>query len=684
MSLGPPRATGWEAPSLGVTEAKVLVVGLAVTAVVAALVVRRTRARTPAWAALLLDLVPLVWMFLFAWSLVHLASDLIPALKRAPLFNGNALASAGLMAFVLSLVPRRARGPFAGAFGLILSVIAMCDMLHMRIFGGVMPFGSHGSILQLWDARTSVAALFERRDLWLAFHFAGAAAMLLLWRVAKIEGRRALRVVLYVVPAALLAGFVVPVRADVTWFLGSKYALEVLNREDRVWDSGILESHIREAALDAKLWLAHRDPTPAELAEVEAYTRDDHAAHDADGRPSFGSYKGKNVLVLQIEAFEEWLVGATVNGQEVTPFLNQLAARGTLYQNIFNVVASSSTADCEYLFLNSNHPLPDGAVAFRRADNHFVTFGTTLRDAGYATLSMHGYRRGMWNRAILHPKYGFTHSLFGEELGETPKIGWGLDDHVFFKKLVDAAKKEPSPWFVYAITLSSHHPYSDIPRSRRRLRLGPLEGSMVGNYMHSAAFTDDALAQLFADLEREGLLKDTVVMMYGDHEAHLKTSPRDRASLASLTNLPKWKTDLIGTGTPQGEPWAQNRIPLLVLFPGDSAARTAAVYGAQLDFAPTLLHYLGLPAPRSFLGHALLPEDTGGFVARWDGSAVSPPLLFDATHDDCRDLDGLSALPPARCSALAERAKKQLQMSWLITNNDLARWLDERSHSAPP
>jgi len=663
-------------PGLALKSPRQMIVVLALASLLIALLVRRFRDKIPSIVALVLDLLPLAWMFFFVWSMVHNVSALIPA-RTHPMFNRNAIAAAGLATFMAALVPRKWRGQGVGGFGLFLSFLATCDILHMRIFGNVIPFGSHGSLTQLWDVRASIASLFEKRDAWMLVYVATSATMLGLWRVKVIDNLKVVRILGYLVPVAALSFTIGPVQKDVAEFLDSKWAKEVLNREDQVWNAGFFEAHIREISLNIKNSLGKKKPTTAELEEVQAYYRTEHAEHDMDTRASFGKYKGKNVLIVQLEAFERWLIGAKVNGQEVTPFLNKLRDQGVFYPDIFDIAAQSHTADCEYLVLNSNHPLPDAPVAFRAEDNHFVTLATTLRDAGYSTLSMHGYRRGMWNRAVLHPRYGFTHSLFAEELGEDPRVGWGLDDHTFFQKLVVAAKKERAPWLLYAITLSSHHPYSDIPYNRRRLRLGRLENTMVGGYLHSAAFVDDAVSQLFDQLRAADLLRDTMVVLYGDHAALIQSSPRDRATLASSTNLSKDTTDHIGTGS-------INRVPLLVLLPQSQTPQVAHVTGSQMDVGPTILHYLGVEPPRSFMGHPLLPEDVGGFVARWDGSFVAPPLMFDAGLDECRVLSDYRLLPAQDCRALADKARKQLDMSWFVTNNDLARRLVEKAEPLQP
>jgi phosphoglycerol transferase MdoB-like AlkP superfamily enzyme len=664
-------------PGLDLDKSRQLIVGVALASLVIAFLVGRYRQKTPDALALVLDLLPLVWMFFFVWSLVHNVSELIPARKHQ-MFNRNALADAGLAAFVVALSPRTRRGVFAGVLGILVALIGAADILHMRAFGNVIPVGSHGSFTQLWDVRASIVSLVDKkRDLWIGFYLASAAAMLLLWRVKEIKSLRAVRMAAYVVPVVLLSYSFGQIHDDVSTFLGSTWSTEVLNREDQVWNAGFFGAHIREISVNVKNSLARRSPTKAERKDVQAFFRDEHAAHVTDKSPSFGQYKGKNVLILQLEAIEEWLVDATVDGQEITPFLNRLKQRNLFYPHIYDIAAMSHTADCEYLVLNSNHPLPDGAVAFRAEGNHFVTLATTLRDAGYSTLSMHGYRHGMWNRAVLHPRYGFTHSLFEEQLGDSPKVGWGLDDHAFFQKLAVAAKQEPMPWLLYAITLSSHHPYNAIPYNQRRLRLGALENTMVGNYMHSAAFVDDALSKLFAQLAADDLLKDTVVVLYGDHAALLHTSQRERGMVASMTNLPAQTADHIGTGS-------LNRVPLMFVLPGMEKPEISEGVGAQIDIGPTILHFLGIAPPRPFTGHALVPEAVGGFVARWDGSFVSPPLLFDAGLDECRVISDLRSVPSDRCRALATKARKQLDASWLLTNNDLAEWLAKDAPPLPP
>jgi hypothetical protein len=53
--------------------------------------------------------------------------------------------------------------------------------------------------------------------------------------------------------------------------------------------------------------------------------------------------------------------------------------------------------------------------------------------------------------------------------------------------------------------------------------------------------------------------------------------------------------------------------------------------------------------------------------------------MFDAGLDECRVSSDFRPLPSQDCRALADKAQKELDMSWFVTNNDLARRLSEHA-----
>ena len=51
-----------------------------------------------------------------------------------------------------------------------------------------------------------------------------------------------------------------------------------------------------------------------------------------------------------------------------------------------------------------------------------------------------------------------------------------------------------------------------------------MEGTKLGSYFKSVHYADEALGQLLTNMDEQGLLDNTVVVIYGDHDAKLKKS----------------------------------------------------------------------------------------------------------------------------------------------------------------
>ena len=83
-----------------------------------------------------------------------------------------------------------------------------------------------------------------------------------------------------------------------------------------------------------------------DLDPVLDFTKQHYAAPNAD---YFGAAKGKNVIVIHLESFQQFLIDFKFEGQEVTPFLNSLYHnQNTLaFSNFFNQVGQGKTSDAE-------------------------------------------------------------------------------------------------------------------------------------------------------------------------------------------------------------------------------------------------------------------------------------------------------------------------------------------------
>lgn len=646
-----------------------LVVGVLVAAVAAGLRRWRTSLGRKSWG--LVEVLPVLFTWTASWGAMWLFAFLAPFSTKAP-FAGFALASACVPTVVVAMSPARYRSRAAAAVLLGLTILLFADALYFRFFGGLLPFLAMSSAGHIWDVWDSIVDLTQPRDLWLLVLVVPALAFLLFWPLAPTSRRPPWLFSLasgVVLTAACVAG-AAPIKADVDHWLGTSRSWKVINILGDLMNNGVVVTHARDMASAWREATSAKVISAEERARVESYAADHRdRTLRATEHESFGALAGSNVVIVQMEAIQSWAVEADVDGEPVMPFLRGLKERGLYFSRVYDQTGGSPTSDCEYLTLNSLHPLSRGSVAFRRASNDFVTVPEVLREGGYSTLSAHAYHRGMWNRGVLHPRYGFDRSLFRGDIPYKDVLGWGMGDKPFFKIAVSEISQQPRPFFSFLITLTSHHPYNYVSDDDASLRTDGVP-RVIARYLRSARYVDEAIAELFDHMEVEGLLESTTVVLYGDHDAKLKFGKKTAAAAAKKLNLDTDTLRRIGR-----RDWAVDRVPLFVVPPVGSRLLAAEIdtVGGQIDIGPTLLHYLGVQAPLSFLGAPLLPG-IPGWAARYDGAAADKDRLAYPSRDrrPCRRALGDVSSDKLECGDLLTRADAQREVSALITIHDLS------------
>ena len=126
--------------------------------------------------------------------------------------------------------------------------------------------------------------------------------------------------------------------------------------------------------------------------------------------------------------------------------------------------------------------------------------------------------------------------------------------------------------------MSSHAPY-ELPKEDRTLNLNDgFDKNTVGKYFQAIHYTDSAIGNFLNELEAKGVLKNTVVVIYGDH-----------------TSLHKYYADKVAKTRPY-EDWWDNEdkgIPLLIYSP-DIQGQKVDIPGGQIDLLPTISYLMGI------------------------------------------------------------------------------------------
>lgn len=254
-------------------------------------------------------------------------------------------------------------------------------------------------------------------------------------------------------------------------------------------------------------------------------------------------FEGKNVLVIHAESMQTNPMYLTFNGQEVTPNLNKLAREGMFFSNYYSQVSVGTSSDAELTFNTSLMPTKSGTAFVSYSDRTYISTPSLLKEKGYYTFSMHANNADFWNRRVMHNSLGYKrfYSKADYKITDENIIGLGLNDHEFFTQSVEKLKKIDSKhdnWYGLMIMLSNHTPFSDTDKygefdvdiketitnpdgTREEVSYPYLEGTKLGNYYKSYHYADSALGHLIDELDNAGLLEDTVLVIYGDHDARI-------------------------------------------------------------------------------------------------------------------------------------------------------------------
>jgi phosphoglycerol transferase MdoB-like AlkP superfamily enzyme len=605
---------------------------------------------------------------LFAKPSVLVAETLLEPTGVAYLLMGAA-AIVPVLA-VVALLPRRSRAWLLFALGLFGTLVVLADLVYYRFFGDVMSAPALLAIGQTPRIGASILSLWSARLFWLLADLPFAAWLIAKLRRTWVFDRRPERPWPVAVAASLVlivGGIGLPARR----VLASEQLGQMFRARAVMEQLGPLGFHLYDSWMYVRT-TAFRPP----LTDDRRAAVTDWFVHRAPLRsgPSayFGVARGMNLIVVQVESLQDFVVDYRIGDQEVMPHLRRWSNDSFRFTNVTDQTNEGRTSDAEFTTMVSLLPLDHGAVSFRYPEDAYVGFPKVLSELGYGTMSAVAFEPGFWNRVVMHPRYGFERSFFERDFTMTEQIGWGLNDRDFLQQMTPRLEAASQPFCAWLITLSLHHPFDSFPDAHKVLKLGALEGTPFGNYLHTMRFFDDALEGFKASLAHDGLLDHTVLAVFGDHDAGFTRGP----ALART----------IGVGSDEVS-WAlADRVPLFIRVPGMWDARPSvphivATPAGQTDFAPTLLSLLGVDArPLPYMGRNVLGDPGNPPVLRPYGDWLNSRYLgidheLNAERLSCYDLASRSLTDTAACEALDREAHEARDVSRTVITEGLQQEL---------
>lgn len=373
-------------------------------------------------------------------------------------------------------------------------------------------------------------------------------------------------------------------------------------------------------------------------------------------------FKDKNVIVIHAESIQQFCIGTYFNGEPLTPNLNKLVDEGLYFSNYYAQESVGTSSDSEFTFSTSLMPASSGTVAINYWDRDYVSIQKCMKQLGYYVFSMHGNNGSYWNRMNFHSSLGYDRFFnYDSDFDIDETIGLGLSDKSFFRQSIEKIKEIAANGKFYGtmIMLTNHTPFTDIENHSDfkvtfdYMKLNEetgdyeyysapfMEGTKLGSYFKSVNYADAAIGQFIEDLDREGILDNTILVIYGDHDAKVKEQFYEQ-----YYNYDPF-TETIRTEDDEGyipvDDFAYSinrRVPFIIWSKnGECEPKEITQVMGMYDALPTLGNMLGFKDEYA-LGHDVFSfkEDEENLVIFPNGDFVTDTIYYDSQMDSYFDL----------------------------------------------
>lgn len=335
--------------------------------------------------------------------------------------------------------------------------------------------------------------------------------------------------------------------------------------------------------------------------------------------------KGKNLIVVQMESFQNFLIGLTIDGQEITPNLNKLVKNELYFNNFYTNAGQGTTSDAEFV-VNTSLYVPHHEVA---TSSDYMTktlpsLPKLMKENGYETATFHTNSVEFWNRKTLYNVLGFDKYYDQAFFGDDDHIAFGASDEVLFAKTVPELAKmdaQEDPFYAMVISMSAHHPFK-MPESKFKMKLPKrYEGTLVGDYIQAQNYADYAMGQFLDELKSSGLWDDSLIVFYGDHQgvSLYSLDGNEKSLMEEMVGHEYGYTDMFN-------------VPFIVHAPGISQPAVYSQTGGQVDILPTVANLLGVSTQNQIhFGEDLMNQNTNLLPVRHflpTGSFINDTNMF--------------------------------------------------------
>lgn len=296
----------------------------------------------------------------------------------------------------------------------------------------------------------------------------------------------------------------------------------------------------------------------------------------------------KNIIIIIVESLLSFANDLNLNGQEITPNLNQLKKENTYYnRHVIPQTQLGESSDGQFIYFMGLLPLKNTVTIVNHLKNKYITFPSLLKQQNKIEKSYMTIPTGAtyWRQDYMGQHYQID-SLFARNDYSQRQSIW-LNDEEIFKLARSKDIKAPQPFLSIILTASTHSPYDQSIEKNTTFKFPDEYSKELQNYLINVHYTDRQIGNYIHFLKQNHLYDNSIIVITSDHEAH-----------ADFLNFP------------QSLKHITHEIPLYIINSPIKISKSPHDTIQQMDIFPTLLDLTGIQSSWRGVGRSLLTTDS--------------------------------------------------------------------------
>ena len=374
-----------------------------------------------------------------------------------------------------------------------------------------------------------------------------------------------------------------------------------------------------------------------------------------------GKLKDKNVIFLQLEGIDNWLLTKDIMPNTYSLLNNSI--NFTNHYSFYN--GGGSTFNSEFMVnvgYTTPYTFPMNAYTLNKNDFPY-SMANLMKQKDYSVLAYHMNTKEYYSRGINYYNWGYDNYLGLQDLGTYSDTSYQLDrelilNETFYNSLFNNTGKFVS----YIITYSNHLPFNSSKGVCNRLikldhqeEFSEMDTGEINEYIENlelteedcikrqAKETDYMVGLLIKGLKDNGLYNNTVIVAYADHYLY---------TVSDMEILKKNGKDI--------DTNLINKTPFFI-WSSNLKKEEVKKVNSQLDILPTFLNLMGITYnDKWYTGQDILDNNYKSMIVFPDMS------WYDGTY---YVVDGVVTNKKKISGSLLE--EKNSYAEYLVKKNDL-------------